>query len=460
MIEDFYGFSAVPFSLSPDARFFFDSRGHKTALSYLRFGLQQGEGFIVITGEIGAGKSTLINRLLDELDRNATEVAYITTSNVNADDVLRLIAGQFGIVPKSEDKAALLRALEGYMTTQRRMGRRVLVIIDEAQNLPMGTIEELRMLSNLTVDGQSAIQCFLVGQPQFKAILSDPDMEQLRQRVIASYHLGTLTEDETRNYIEHRMQVVGWTGRPNFTDDAYAAIYRATAGVPRRINNVCSRMLMHGAIEELEEIDGPAAEEILGEMGTEVAESAMPPSRSGWSAYSYGNSGQALPASNSALEQTVAQLSQHMREIARTADTLERNQSTLSQSISALRNLESRIAALEDSNLEGEVHRLAETVQESTTQLHVLDSRLSESLGKLPSEVGDVNAVQQRLALLEEAMTNGTNAPASGQDEHLAKLDRDVGHQSEILQELLAVTMTLLGHRGGQSVDSQPVKAN
>ena len=122
MIEEYYGFSAAPFSLSPDARFFYDSPGHRQALAYLRFGLQQGEGFIVITGEIGAGKSTLINRLLDELDRNTIEVAYITTSNVNPDDVLRLIASQFNINPATPDKATLLRSLEGYLTRQRRLG--------------------------------------------------------------------------------------------------------------------------------------------------------------------------------------------------------------------------------------------------------------------------------------------------------------------------------------------------
>ncbi len=448
MIEEFYGFSAPPFSLSPDARFFYDSPGHKQALAYLRFGLQQGEGFIVITGEIGAGKSTLINRLLDELDRNTTEVAYITTSNVNAEDVLRLIAGQFHINPPTPDKAAMLRALENFLIHQRRLGRRALVIIDEAQNLPMGTIEELRMLSNLSVDGQSAIQCFLVGQPQFKSILADPDMEQLRQRVIASYHLDTLNEAETKRYIEHRMQVVGWTGRPQFTDGAISAVYRATGGVPRRINNVCSRLLMHGAIDELDVIDEYAANQILSEMGTEVAESASNRPQPTAEPQPSPPAG----ASNPVTDQLVVELSGRLQGVERKLTGLERNQEAIAKSVAAMRNLEARINALEatggsSADLTGVNSQIANCV----SQLEALDRRMTETLADLPAGAVDTSGLEARLSRVEDALRNAAPATDPAQNAEMARLGQSIQKQSEILQDLMTVTMSLLGHDLGDS---------
>lgn len=452
MIEEFYGFSAPPFSLSPDARFFYDSPGHRQALAYLRFGLQQGEGFIVITGEIGAGKSTLINRLLDELDRNTTEVAYITTSNVNADDVLRLIAGQFRITPPTPDKAAMLRALESYLIQQRRLGRRALVIIDEAQNLPMGTIEELRMLSNLSVDGQSAIQCFLVGQPQFKSILADPDMEQLRQRVIASYHLDTLNEAETKRYIEHRMQVVGWTGRPEFTDGAISAVYRATLGVPRRINNVCSRLLMHGAIEELDVIDEYAANQILSEMGTEVAESASARPKPASAPQ------QSAPAatSNPATDQLVVELSGRLQGVERKLTGLERNQEAIAKSVAAMRNLEARVNALEAGDASGtDLSSLNSQIAACIAQLEALDRRMTETLADLPAGAADTGSLEARLSEVENGLRNAAPATDLAQDAEMARLGQSIQKQGEILQDLMTVTMSLLGHGRGDS--DQPV---
>lgn len=449
MIEDYYGFSAPPFSLSPDARFFYDSPGHRQALAYLRFGLQQGEGFIVITGEIGAGKSTLINRLLDDLDRNTTEVAYITISNVNPDDVLRLIAGQFHVVPETGDKAALLRALEAYLVHQRRLGRRVLVIVDEAQNLPKGTIEELRMLSNIMLDGQSAIQCFLVGQPQFKAILADPDMEQLRQRVIASYHLDKLNQEETKRYIEHRMQVVGWLGRPEFTDGAIAAVYRATNGVPRRINNVCSRLLMHGALEELDVIDEAVTDEILSEMGAEVAESASAASRPGERAPS-------APAPAGAADSGAAgEVLGRLQALERRLAGLERNQEAIAKSVAALRNLEARVNSLEEyagpSGEAADLSGLSAEVGACASRLEALDRRVTEALAGTSATPPDGEAIQARLDQIEAALASGdTPAAAVEHARRLAEIGSDLRVQSEVLQDLMAVTMLILGVAGMQ----------
>jgi|GEM_PF-298842 len=458
MIEEFYGFSAPPFSLSPDARFFYDSPGHRQALAYLQFGLQQGEGFIVITGEIGAGKSTLINRLLDELDRNSTEVAYITTSNVDPDDVLRLICSQFHVTPQAGDKASLLRAVETYLIHQRRLGRRALVIVDEAQNLPMRTIEELRMLSNISVDGVSAIQCFLVGQPQFKAILADPDMEQLRQRVIASYHLDKLNQAETQRYIDHRMQVVGWTGRPQFTDDAVAAIYHATNGVPRRINNACSRLLMHGAFEGLDVIDEAAARQILSEMGTEVAESAASDSAK----QDDGAPAAGATAAAPAPQDTMTELNARLTHLERRLSGLERSQEFISKSLAALRSLEGRIETLETNGTDGsgetpDLSGLRLDIGDCVRQIAALDQRLTETQAAPSALAPDLTPLEARLAGLEAVLQDSAGAADPATAATLTRIGNDLRAQAEILQDVMTVTMSLLGpSAGGEIVTPAP----
>lgn len=272
MFEEFYGLSAPPFRLSPDHRFFFGSASHRRAMSYLRYGISQAEGFIVITGDIGAGKSTLASQLLAEVDRNEIVAAQIVTSNVEPDDVVRLMLSAFNIVPPAADKAALLRAFESFLLQQQKARRRVLLIVDEAQNLPLKTIEELRMLSNFMITGRSLFQCFLIGQPQFQALLLNPDLEQLRQRVIASYHLEPLGLEETKEYIEHRLRTVGWQQRPSFEESVFGLIHAATGGVPRRINTLCSRILLSGALEEKDHLDAELVGTVIAEMKTEVAE--------------------------------------------------------------------------------------------------------------------------------------------------------------------------------------------
>ncbi|MEM8987658.1 MAG: XrtA/PEP-CTERM system-associated ATPase [Pseudomonadota bacterium] len=277
MVEDFFGLSGAPFKLSPDPKFFFGSRSHNKAMAYLQYGLQQGEGFIVITGEVGAGKSLMIGHLLDELDRDKIAAAHIVTSNLDAQDVVRFILSGFKIRPQANGKAALLEAFEDFLIEQYRIGRRVLLIVDEAQNLPKKTIEELRMLSNINFGGDPLFQIFLVGQPEFKDIVRDPEMEQLRQRVIASYHLEALSLEETRGYIEHRLQMVGWSDDPQITDDAFAAIHRETNGIPRRINALCSRMLLFATLEENHTIDGAVIDNVIADMSGEVVQSARAP---------------------------------------------------------------------------------------------------------------------------------------------------------------------------------------
>ncbi|MCB1770385.1 MAG: AAA family ATPase, partial [Candidatus Competibacteraceae bacterium] len=209
MYIDYYGFSAKPFQLSPDPRFFFGSSGHSRALAYLRYGLSQGEGFIVVTGGIGTGKTTLVKSLFSELDSRQVVAAQLVTTQLEADDLLRTVVASFGLPYEDASKAILLRRFEDFLRGHAEQGRRTLLVVDEAQNLPMRSLEELRMLSNFQVAERPLLQSFLLGQEEFRFTLQDPGMEQLRQRVIASCHLNPLSQDEIGPYIEHRLHIVG-----------------------------------------------------------------------------------------------------------------------------------------------------------------------------------------------------------------------------------------------------------
>lgn len=278
MFADFYKLSGLPFLLTPDTRFFFGSSGHSRAISHLVYGLSQQEGFIVITGEVGAGKTTLVEQLWQQLDRKTYVMARVVTTQVSGDDLLRLIMANFGLgEAPGTDKSTLLRRFEHMVRDQRTQGRRCLLVIDEVQNLSVPALEELRMLSNLTVDGKASLQTILLGQPQFRPIMASPDLEQLRQRVLASYHLGPLTEAETRQYIEHRLRTVAWNNDPVWEDEAYTAIFRQTGGIPRRINTLCSRVLLFGALEETHAITPEMVDITAEELSRDLGAGLAPP---------------------------------------------------------------------------------------------------------------------------------------------------------------------------------------
>ncbi len=254
MYEKFYNLTGMPFQLTPDSRFFFGSRGHSKAIAHLNYGLAQGEGFIIITGEVGAGKTTLVEWLRSQMDRAAFTVSRISTTQVSEGDLFRLAMAGFGLADESLTKAALLHRFEDVLRQHEAAGRRCLLIVDEAQNLSMAALEELRMLSNITVDGRTSLQTILLGQPQFRRMLTSPNLDQLRQRVLTSYHLGPLSLEETRAYIEHRLNAVGWNDDPHWDDDAFTAVFSHTNGIPRRINRLCSRVLLYGVLEETHHI--------------------------------------------------------------------------------------------------------------------------------------------------------------------------------------------------------------
>lgn len=271
MYEAFYHLRAKPFQLSPDPNFFYGSKGHKRAMSYLEYGLHQGEGFIVITGEVGAGKTTLVRHLFKKLQGENLVAAQLVSTQLDADDMLRMVAAAFGLPHEDNHKATLLKRLENFLINCQNLGKRALLIVDEAQNLSPRAVEELRMLSNFQSQEKSLLQSFLLGQPEFRFTMASEGMQQLRQRVTASYHLGPMDRQDTREYIEHRMRTVGWNHDPHFTEDAFAAIHEYATGIPRKINTVCDRLLLMGYLEELHQIDAAAVNEVVGEIKTEMA---------------------------------------------------------------------------------------------------------------------------------------------------------------------------------------------
>jgi general secretion pathway protein A len=272
MYDQFYQFTGRPFQLTPDPQFYFESVTHRKAMSYLGYGLAQGEGFIVITGEIGAGKTTLVGHLMATIDPQRLTAVKIVSTKVGGDDILRLAAQSFGIATETLDKAQTLGRIEAYLHHQARAGRRTLLIVDEAQNLGADALEELRMLSNFQLGGHSLLQIFLLGQPEFRDLVQrSTNLEQLRQRVIATHHLETLQPEEVAPYIEHRLRVVGWAGNPRFTPDAYDLLALASAGVPRRLNALVSRVLLLGAIDQLDIIDERVVEAVVADLGIDLS---------------------------------------------------------------------------------------------------------------------------------------------------------------------------------------------
>ena len=271
MYEEFYGLSANPFRLTPDRKFWFGSEGHRKAMSYLKYGLYQGEGFIVVTGDVGTGKSTLVSQLFSELDGNDIVAAQIGTTQIDADDAIRLICNAFELDVESRDKADLISAFEEFLIDQNQMGKRVLLVIDEAQNLPIRTLEELRMLSNFNVGGQPLFQSFLIGQPQFLQTVAHRDLTQLQQRIIASYKLESMSRQETEDYIEHRLTAVGWNGTPSFEAEAHDAIFAETKGVPRLINTLANRIMLFASLEESEVVTGDMVETVIADLRKENA---------------------------------------------------------------------------------------------------------------------------------------------------------------------------------------------
>jgi len=267
MFNDFYGLTGRPFQLTPDPTFYFESLTHRKALSYLSYGLAQGEGFVVITGEVGAGKSTLVAHLMATIDPARLTAAQIVTSKLDGEELVHVVAQAFGLIVDGHDKASALGAIEAFLHDEARAGRRCLLVVDESQNLELEALEELRMLSNFQLGAHPLLQTLLLGQPEFRNTIQEhPQLEQLRQRVIAAHHLDAMELGEVQPYIEHRLKCVGWTGNPKFDQRVFTELFEASGGVPRRINQICNRLMMLGAVDQRNRIDGAMLSAVLEEL--------------------------------------------------------------------------------------------------------------------------------------------------------------------------------------------------
>ena len=271
MIETHFGLTARPFQLTPDPHFWFETATHRKAMAYLGYGLAQQEGFIIVTGDIGAGKTTLMAHLLDTMDRTPFHLVQIVSTAIDAADLLRVVASQLGVDTAGLEKAQLLLAIERGLHAVARSGKRTLLVVDEAQALPVAALEELRMLSNFQAGGHALLQIVLLGQPEFRDRLNGQNsLEQLRQRVVAIHHLDPMEEDEVADYVAHRLTLAGWQGRPDFSEDSFTALYAASDGVPRRLNLLAARVLLHAAVTGQDLIDGDMVRAVQADMAADL----------------------------------------------------------------------------------------------------------------------------------------------------------------------------------------------
>lgn len=277
MYTEYYGLKVEPFLLTPDHRFYFESKVHEQAMAHLMYGLSRGEGFIVITGEVGAGKTTIVQRLCATVDREQVVAAHVVTTLLSGAELLRMVCSAFKMRDVPEKKDGVLLCLQDYFESLQRSGRKALLIVDEAQNLSASALEELRMLSNFQIGTSAPCQIFLVGQPQFRETLSHPNLEQLRQRVIASYHLGPMSREEVGRYLSHRLKHAGWSGDPEFGDGAMDSIYAATGGVPRQINTLCSRLLLLGFLDNMHAFSAGDVERVAIDLREEYCGRSLTP---------------------------------------------------------------------------------------------------------------------------------------------------------------------------------------
>jgi len=265
----YYGLTLPPFDLTPNPRFLFHSAKHREAINHLLYGIRERKGFVQLTGEVGAGKTTLCRALLEQLDSHYS-TALLLTPVLDANELMRSIAAEFGISIRGLDRLEIAAALNDFLIRQIERGKDTVLIIDEAQNFSDELLEQVRQLSNIETDDRKLLQIILIGQPELRERLNNPRLRQLRQRITVRYHLRALTPFETGQYIKHRLELAGANGTPYFSSPALWRVYRYSRGVPRLINALCDKALLAGYVQRSRRINfgmvGRAVRELEGEI--------------------------------------------------------------------------------------------------------------------------------------------------------------------------------------------------
>lgn len=270
MYLDYYGLTEAPFDITPNPRFLFYSAKHREAYNHLLYGIRERKGFVQLTGEVGAGKTTLCRAMLEQLNGNFS-TALILNPILNPDELMKAIATEFGLDVKGMDRLDTVSTINNFLLWQVEQGKDAVLIIDEAQNLTEGLLEQVRLLSNLEMDNRKLLQIVLLGQPELRDRLNSHSLRQLRQRITVRYHLSPLSPAEISQYIQHRLEVSGAKGAPRFTRPALWRIHHYTGGIPRLVNAVCDKALLAGYVNQTENLDyrviGKAIRELEGEVG-------------------------------------------------------------------------------------------------------------------------------------------------------------------------------------------------
>jgi len=269
MYDLFYKLTAEPFRMSPDHHFCYEHKAYTKARAYMAYAYMRAEGFVMITGRPGTGKTTLIGELIESLADDNVTTANLVCTQLQADDLLKLVAYDFGVDQTVVEKGELLQHLGRQLKQWQREGRRALLIVDEAQDLSVSAMEELRLLTNIQQDGKPLLQIFLLGQPELRELILSPKLEQVHQRIVAASHLQALERDETEAYIRHRLEAVGWRGDPAISKSIFPLVYKFSEGIPRRINLIFSRLLLHGAVEQRHRIGVKDVREVIRELQDE-----------------------------------------------------------------------------------------------------------------------------------------------------------------------------------------------
>lgn len=268
MYTDFFGLSAKPFELLPNPKFLYLSKGHRKALSYLQYGVQEHAGFTLLTGEVGSGKTTLLRDIINKISSDTT-LAMVFNTRVDGHQLIAMINEDFGLPTEGKDKVQLINDLNDFLLEETSANRQPIIIIDEAQNLSTEALEEIRLLSNLEADNFKLVQIILVGQPELKQIIAKPSLRQLRQRISISCHLNPLNREESEEYIYHRLATVGNRDCVTFLDGVFDMIYKFSGGIPRLINLMCDFLLLSAFVEETREIDLELVKDAVNELSFE-----------------------------------------------------------------------------------------------------------------------------------------------------------------------------------------------